>query len=62
MNYRKHLTEDILPFWLEHAIDEECGGILHISTASATSTAKKKKAVGFREGRFTSFPLPITVK
>ena len=27
MDYRKHLTQDILPFWLEHAIDEECGGI-----------------------------------
>ena len=27
MEYRKYLTEDILPFWLEHAIDEEYGGI-----------------------------------
>ena len=27
MDYRKHLTEQILPFWLEHAIDEEYGGI-----------------------------------
>ncbi len=27
MDYRKHLTEDILPFWLDNAIDEECGGI-----------------------------------
>lgn len=27
MNYRKHLTEDILPFWLDNAIDEEYGGI-----------------------------------
>ena len=23
----KYLTENILPFWLEHAIDEEYGGI-----------------------------------
>lgn len=28
MNYRKHLTEDILPFWLKYSIDEEIGGIL----------------------------------
>ena len=27
MDYRKHLTEDILPFWLDNAIDEEFGGI-----------------------------------
>ena len=27
MDYRKHLTEDILPFWLDNAIDEELGGI-----------------------------------
>ena len=27
MDYRKHLTEDILPFWLNNAIDEELGGI-----------------------------------
>ena len=27
MNYIKHLTEDILPFWLDNAIDEEQGGI-----------------------------------
>ena len=29
MDYRKYLTEDVLPFWLKHSIDEECGGILH---------------------------------
>ena len=29
MNYRKYLTEDILPFWLKYSLDEECGGILH---------------------------------
>ena len=27
MDYRKHLTQDILPFWLDNAIDEEFGGI-----------------------------------
>lgn len=27
MQYRKHLTEDILPFWLDHALDTEHGGI-----------------------------------
>ena len=27
MNYIKHLTEDILPFWLDNAIDEKQGGI-----------------------------------
>ena len=27
MNYRKQLTEEILPFWLEHALDLENGGI-----------------------------------
>lgn len=27
MQYRQHLTEDILPFWLDHAIDREYGGI-----------------------------------
>ena len=27
MNYRKELTETILPFWLEHAMDYENGGI-----------------------------------
>lgn len=27
MDYRKHLTENVLPFWLEHGIDEEYGGI-----------------------------------
>ncbi len=25
--YRKHLLEDIMPFWVEHAIDREYGGI-----------------------------------
>ena len=27
MNYRKELLENILPFWLEHAVDEQNGGI-----------------------------------
>lgn len=27
MDYKKYLTENVLPFWLENAIDEECGGI-----------------------------------
>lgn len=27
MNYRTYLTEDILPFWLKYAFDEEEGGI-----------------------------------
>lgn len=25
--YRHHLMDDVLPFWLDHAIDRECGGI-----------------------------------
>ncbi len=25
--YRRHLLDDVLPFWLDHAIDRECGGI-----------------------------------
>ena len=25
---RKYLLEDILPFWMKHAIDSECGGII----------------------------------
>ena len=28
--YERHLTEDIMPFWLEHCIDEEHGGINNI--------------------------------
>ena len=28
MYYKKDLLENILPFWLEHAMDEENGGIL----------------------------------
>lgn len=27
MNYKKDLIENILPFWLEDAIDKENGGI-----------------------------------
>ena len=27
MNFKEYLTSDVLPFWLEHAIDEEYGGI-----------------------------------
>ena len=27
MNYRKYLTEDILPFWLKSGIDRKSGGI-----------------------------------
>ena len=27
MNFKEYLTNDVLPFWLEHAIDEEYGGI-----------------------------------
>ncbi len=27
MNYREQLIKNILPFWLEHAIDHENGGI-----------------------------------
>ncbi len=25
--YRNHLRDDLMPFWLRHAIDCECGGI-----------------------------------
>lgn len=28
VNMREYLVKDVLPFWLEHAIDEEYGGIL----------------------------------
>lgn len=27
VNMREYLVKDILPFWLNHAIDDECGGI-----------------------------------
>lgn len=27
MDCRQHLAEDVLPFWLKHALDEEYGGI-----------------------------------
>ena len=27
MDYKKHLVEDILPFWLDNAVDYENGGI-----------------------------------
>lgn len=27
MNYKQYLTENVLPFWLNNAIDRECGGI-----------------------------------
>ena len=27
MDYKKYLTENVLPFWLDNAIDEQCGGI-----------------------------------
>ena len=39
MNFRKELTENILPFWLENAVDYENGGIY-------TSLNKKGKVYG----------------
>jgi N-acylglucosamine 2-epimerase len=29
VQYRDGLLEDVVPFWLEHSLDRECGGYLH---------------------------------
>ena len=50
MNYRKHLTEDVLPFWLEHAIDEECGGIFTHLDRFGNVYCKEEKS-GWFQGR-----------
>ncbi len=49
MNYRKHLTEDILPFWLNNAIDEEYGGIFtHLDREGRVYSTEKS---GWFQGR-----------
>ena len=45
MDYRKHLTQDILPFWLDNAIDEEFGGIF-------TRLDKTGKLYGIRQKKY----------
>ena len=42
MDYRKHLTEDILPFWLDNAIDAEFGGIFTRLDQKAISTERRR--------------------
>ena len=27
--YRDELLDNVLPFWIDHAVDRECGGFLH---------------------------------
>ena len=29
LQYRSALLDHIIPFWLEHGLDRECGGFLH---------------------------------
>ena len=29
LQYRHAVLDDIIPFWLEHGLDRECGGFLH---------------------------------
>ena len=47
MNYREELIKDILPFWLDNAIDTENGGIFTCLDERVIFT-ERKKAFGFR--------------
>lgn len=50
MNYRKYLTEDILPFWLDNAIDHEYGGIFtHLNQYGEVYCNEEKS--GWFQGR-----------
>ena len=50
MNYRKYLTEDILPFWLDNAIDHEYGGIFTHLDQYGEVYCKEEKS-GWFQGR-----------
>ena len=50
MNFRKELTENILPFWLENAVDYENGGIY-------TSLDKKGKIYGEEKRHITLYQM-----
>ena len=49
--YRDGLLDDVLPFWLNHAIDDEFGGIL-ASVNRDGSRIDTDKSV-WQQGRFT---------
>ena len=61
IDLKEHLVKNVLSFWLEHAIDEEYGGIL----TCLDKTGKVygyEKASGFRVGHCILFHRHITVE
>ena len=42
MNYKKYLTDNILPFWLDNAIDKEKGGIFYSLDKNGNNDCKDK--------------------
>ena len=40
--YREHLTRDVMPFWVERAIDREHGGVTNIITDDGRVTSTEK--------------------
>ena len=59
MNYREQLVKNILPFWLDNAMDYEKGGIFTALTEKAIYTDEKKVS-GFRAEHSGLFPRHIT--
>ena len=49
--YRNELLDNVMPFWLRHGIDRECGGFLHYLDADG-SVLSTDKAMWI-QGRFT---------
>ena len=60
MNFKKELTENILPFWLNNAIDWENSGILPVLTEKGIYT-EGKRACAFKDVHCGSFRKRIIV-
>jgi N-acylglucosamine 2-epimerase len=50
--YENELINNILPFWLNRSIDEECGGFFSCFDNYGKELISKKNIVGLREDLF----------
>ena len=59
MNYKNTLINEILPFWLNNAVDYKNGGIYTCLDKTVKFTVQIK-AVGFKVARYGVLLKPIT--